>query len=79
MCSSDLILENLKSNSGTAQIPVIVFSTSNNENDSKKCLELKALRFITKPLDLMQFFETFRLIDEFLITQKWSEDGQQKN
>ncbi len=57
------ILKILKTDPVTENIPVIVFSTSNNQNDIDKCYELKADKYITKPIDLNEFFETFRYID----------------
>lgn len=60
------ILQVIKNDKKTENIPVIVFSMSNNESDISKCYELKANTFITKPLDLKDFFEVFKSIEEFM-------------
>lgn len=64
------ILQILKKDEKTEKIPVIIFSMSKNENDISKCLELKADSFITKPIDLVEFFEVFKSIEEFMKTNK---------
>ncbi|MDY0018130.1 MAG: response regulator [Candidatus Delongbacteria bacterium] len=60
------ILKILKTDPETENIPVIVFSTSNNQNDIDRCYELKADEYITKPIDLNEFFEVFRHIDKLI-------------
>ncbi len=60
------ILKILKKNPETENIPVIILSTSNNQNDIDKCSELKADKYITKPIDLNEFFEVFRDIDSWI-------------
>jgi len=60
------ILQILKKDLETERIPVIVFSTSNSENDIKMCMESKADDYITKPLDLVEFFDVFKKLDKFI-------------
>ncbi|MGD9707590.1 MAG: response regulator [Candidatus Delongbacteria bacterium] len=60
------ILKILKTDPETENIPVIVFSTSNNQNDIDRCYELRADEYITKPIDLNEFFEVFRHIDKLI-------------
>jgi len=60
------ILQVLKKDPRTEKIPVIVFSMSNNESDISKCYQLKAESFITKPIDLGDFFEVFNRIDKII-------------
>lgn len=60
------ILQILKKDPVTERIPVIVFSTSNSENDIQKCRESRADDYISKPLDLMEFFEVFKKLDKYL-------------
>lgn len=45
--------------------PVIVFTTSNNVDDIQKCYELGANAFITKPLDINDYFDTIKGICDF--------------
>jgi len=72
------ILKILKTDPETENIPVIVFSTSNNQNDIDRCYELKADEYITKPIDLNEFFEVFRHIDK-LIKHKVSDKVRRDN
>lgn len=43
------ILRDLKSNSATTKIPVIIFTTNNNEEMLKSALDLGAVDYILKP------------------------------
>ena len=60
------LLQVLKKDSLTENIPVIVFSTSSSDNDIRECYRNKADNYITKPIDLTEFFDIFREIDEFI-------------
>jgi len=60
------ILQQLKRNSKTSSIPVIIFSMSSNESDISLCCSLKADKFITKPIDLTAFFDVFKTIENYL-------------
>ena len=60
------ILKILKNNPETENMPVIILSTSNNQNDIDKCSELKADKYITKPIDLNEFFEVLRYIERWI-------------
>lgn len=52
------VLNYLKSNEKTTDIPVIILSTSNVTIDVDKAFESKAAAFLTKPLSLDLFFKT---------------------
>ncbi len=60
------ILQILKNEPKTESLPVIVFSTSNSESDINSCYRYKASEYITKPMDLGDFFDVFKSIDEFM-------------
>lgn len=47
-------LQQLKSNPGTASIPVIIFSTSSEQQDIVDSKKAGAMHFMTKPADLSQ-------------------------
>ncbi len=47
-------LKQLKSNSKTAQIPVVIYSTSSEKHDINETQALGAVHFITKPTNLTQ-------------------------
>ncbi len=60
------LLQILKTESSTEKIPVIIFSTSSSDSDIKECFKHKADDYITKPIDLSEFFDVFRQIDDFM-------------
>ena len=43
------VLKEIKQNVALKNIPVIIFSTTNNEQEMKRCYELGANSYITKP------------------------------
>ena len=49
-------------------IPVIILTMSKAEEDIIKSYNLHANCFITKPIDLMKFFEVVKLIEGFWLT-----------
>jgi chemotaxis family two-component system response regulator Rcp1 len=51
------ILKFIKSTEHIKNIPVVVFTTSNNLKDISKCTELKADSYVIKPIDLMEYFD----------------------
>jgi chemotaxis family two-component system response regulator Rcp1 len=59
------VLEELKGDSDLCRIPVVVLTTSAAESDISRSYELHANCFITKPLDLDDFFTVVQLIKDF--------------
>ncbi len=59
------VLEELKGDSELRRIPVVVLTTSAAEADISRSYELHANCFITKPLDLDDFFSVVRSIKDF--------------
>jgi two-component system, chemotaxis family, response regulator Rcp1 len=59
------VLQELKSDPALCRIPVIVLTTSAAESDILHSYDLQANCFITKPLDLDEFFEVVRAIEDF--------------
>jgi CheY-like chemotaxis protein len=55
----------LKSDPSLRAIPVVVLTTSDAEVDVVRSYDLQANAFITKPLDMEQFFKVVKGIDEF--------------
>ncbi len=47
----------LKGNPRYRKIPVLIFSTSENENEKRKCLSLGAREYIVKPTTYLDGFE----------------------
>ncbi len=62
------VLEELKSDQTLSRIPVIVLTTSAAESDILHSYDLQANCFITKPLDLDEYFSVVRSIEDFWLT-----------
>ena len=61
------LLEKIKSDPDLARIPVVVLTTSSAEEDILRSYQLHANAYVTKPVDLDQFINAVRQIDEFFI------------
>lgn len=62
------VLAAIKANSELKRIPVVVLTTSGAEADILRSYELHANCYITKPVDLEQFVNVVRSIDDFWLT-----------
>jgi chemotaxis family two-component system response regulator Rcp1 len=62
------VLATLKADAALKHIPVVVLTTSSAEVDVLKSYQLHANCYITKPVDLEQFVNVVRSIDEFWLT-----------
>ncbi len=62
------VLGTLKADPALKHIPVVVLTTSSAEVDVLKSYQLHANCYITKPVDLEQFVNVVRSIDEFWLT-----------
>lgn len=62
------VLEEIKSDTELATIPVVVLTTSSAEEDILRSYKLHANAYVTKPVDLDQFIAAVRQIDEFFVT-----------
>ena len=67
------VLAQLKSDETARNIPVIMFSTSSQSADVKKCFTLGAADYIVKPRELNEFQDTINRIITFL-RQRANED-----
>jgi CheY-like chemotaxis protein len=57
------VLKEIREHKGLKEIPVIIFSTTENEYEVEKCYELGANSFVVKPVNyhsLLQFAENIR-------------------
>ena len=52
------VLKELKQNAMLKNIPVIIFSTTNNEQEMRRCYELGANSYITKPNSFENLIKT---------------------
>ncbi len=62
------VLAEIKSDESLRQIPVIILTTSKAEEDILRSYDLHANCFITKPVDLEQFIDVVRTINDFWLT-----------
>lgn len=61
------LLERIKSNPELCDIPVVILTTSSAEEDIVRSYKLHANAYVTKPVDLDQFINAVRQIDEFFV------------
>ncbi|HEY6170208.1 MAG TPA: response regulator [Verrucomicrobiae bacterium] len=59
------VLRQLKSDDGLKRIPVVIFSSSDNEDDVRRSYELGANAFITKPTKYDRFLEVVQGVISF--------------
>ncbi len=62
------VLAEIKADEDLKRIPIVVLTTSNAERDILASYALHANCYITKPVDLQQFFEVIRSIDGFWLS-----------
>lgn len=61
------VLKELKNNTLYKKIPVIVFSTTNNEQEMRRCYELGANSYITKPNSFENLVKTISVLRSYWI------------
>jgi two-component system, chemotaxis family, response regulator Rcp1 len=59
------VLKTIKSDPNLMRIPVIVFTTSSAEEDILRAYDLNANAYVTKPIDINDFFKVIRVIENF--------------
>lgn len=59
------VLETLRENSGTKNIPVVVFTSSEEESDLSKCYDLGVNSYIVKPVEYKEFKDTVKKIGRY--------------
>ncbi|MCO6184681.1 response regulator [Rhizobium sp. L1K21] len=59
------ILEKLKSNQHTRRTPIVILTTTDDETEIKKCYDLGANVYITKPVDYDGFANAIRQLGMF--------------
>ena len=63
--SGVVVLEEIKKVDALARIPVIVLTTSDRETDVRKAYSLHANCYLTKPLDINEFIDKIKAIEQF--------------
>jgi CheY-like chemotaxis protein len=61
------VLKEIKTDEDLRQIPVVVLTTSQAEEDIRRSYELHANAYVTKPVDFDRFISVVRKIDEFFV------------
>ncbi|MFN6560172.1 MAG: response regulator [Nostoc sp. ChiSLP01] len=59
------LLTEIKSDPNLKSIPVVVITTSNDEQDILRSYNLSANCYVTKPIDVYQFIQVLQLIKDF--------------
>ncbi|MFJ4846771.1 MULTISPECIES: response regulator [unclassified Streptomyces] len=62
------VLADVKADASLCDIPVVVLTTSEAEEDIVRSYKLHANAYVTKPVDFARFIEVVRQIDEFFVT-----------
>jgi len=62
------VLKEIKDNESLRRIPIVVLTTSRDEQDVLKSYNLHANAYITKPLGLDQFIDVVRSIETFWVS-----------
>jgi CheY-like chemotaxis protein len=60
------VLRQLKADPATAQLPVIVLTTTDDPREVQRCYDLGANCYVTKPVDYERFVEAIRRLGLFL-------------
>ncbi len=63
------VLAYVKSSPRLRRIPVVVLSSSGQESDVNGAYDLRANCYMTKPIDLDDYFDMVRQIDDYWLTQ----------
>jgi len=62
------VLAEIKADVDLRRIPVVILTTSSAEQDVLKSYDLHANCFITKPIDLHQFLNVVKAIEDFWLS-----------
>ena len=62
------VLQEIRNEPSLRRIPVVILTTSEAEKDIVKAYDLHANCYITKPVDMTQFIEIVKGVDDFWFT-----------
>jgi CheY-like chemotaxis protein len=62
------VLALIKSDESLRQIPVVILTTSDAEDDIVRSYDLHANAYVTKPVDFSAFMDVVRQVDDFFLT-----------
>jgi CheY-like chemotaxis protein len=67
-CDGREVLAEIKNDPDLRQIPVVVLTTSQADEDIARSYQLHANAYVTKPVDFDRFIAVVRQIDEFFVS-----------
>lgn len=59
------VLEKIRTDKRTKRIPVVVFTSSKEDSDVKKCYDLGVNSYIVKPVEFNEFTETISSLGQY--------------
>lgn len=62
------VLEEIKKDPDLKRIPVVVLTTSDNEQDVRKAYDLHVNAYVRKPVDLDQFIRIVEAVEDFWLS-----------
>ncbi len=62
------VLQIIKTGSETMQIPVVILTTSEDEEDVLRSYKLHANAYLVKPIDMMQFIKMIKQLEGFWLS-----------
>jgi CheY-like chemotaxis protein len=62
------VLEQIRSDPELTHMPVVILTTSSSHEDVLRSYKLHANAFVTKPVDVNQFIDAVRQIDDFFLS-----------
>ena len=62
------VLAEIKSDPALLRIPVVILTTSQAEKDILETYDLHANGYIVKPVDIQQFFEIIKKVEQFWVS-----------
>jgi len=65
------VLKELKQHPELKQIPVVIFSTTNNEQEMRRCYELGANSYITKPNSFESLMKTVAALRSYWVRNSY--------
>jgi chemotaxis family two-component system response regulator Rcp1 len=62
------VLENIKKDPHTSRIPVVVLTTSDDEEDVLRSYHLHANAYLVKPIDILRFIKMVQSLQQFWLS-----------